>query len=53
MTQDITTELTFNQWQAYLLLIDNRIKTFNLYCKSCNFTDNERKMVINVFNDNK
>ena len=49
MSDNDTKELTFNQWQAYLLLKENRIETFNLYCESCKFSNEEKQMIIDIF----
>ena len=46
---DIENKLTFNQWQAFLLLKGERNKAFELYCQSCNFSEEEKQMIIDIF----
>ena len=42
-------KLSFNQWQAFLLLKSNRDKAFEVYCKSCKFSEEEKQMIIDTF----
>lgn len=49
MSNDIENKLSFNQWQAFLLLKGERNKAFELYCQSCNFSEEEKQMIIELF----
>tara|TARA_X000000368_G_scaffold129147_1_gene101532 strand:- start:976 stop:1134 length:159 start_codon:yes stop_codon:yes gene_type:complete len=49
MENNIENKLSFNQWQAFLLLKSNRDKAFEVYCKSCKFSEEEKQMIIDTF----
>ena len=48
-----TTDLTFNQWQAYLLINSDQKKKFDLYCKGCNFTKDDIDVIMDLYQKNK
>ena len=47
------TDLTFNQWQAYLLINSDQKEKFDLYCKGCNFTEKDFDKIKEVYEKNK
>lgn len=46
-------DLTFNQWQAFLLLKNGRKEAFELYSKSCNFSKEEKQMILDTYENQK